>query len=298
MADTTQQAPTPLVYKEWQDAWEFFNERLFKGELPPCLITLHRHPRSRGYFAADRFVNRDGETTDEIAMNPEYFAAQSPKSVLSTLCHEMAHSWQTHCGQEKSRHTYHNTEWADKMTAIGLEPSSTGMPDGKRTGEKVTHYIIKGGPFDVFCDELLATGDFVSWFDRHSAVDGELNHYVHTGGPVEPGAQQCTEPAAVASEGETHAASAQQPDEAPAATATAPAISTPAPAAAPVGKPLGAQVAAKLSTPTARKAANGGVNKSNRAKYVCPDCTAAAWGKPGLHLICGTCSQDMPATTD
>lgn len=287
-----------MVYKEWQDAWEFFNEQLFKGELPPCLITLHRHPRSRGYYAEDRFVNRDGETTDEIAMNPEYFAMQSPKSVLSTLCHEMTHSWQKHCGQDKSRHSYHNTEWADKMTAIGLEPSSTGMPDGKRTGEKVTHYIIKGGPFDVFCDELLATGDFVSWFDRHSAVDGELNHYVHTGGPVAPSSEQSAEPPADTSEGDSHTAPAQQPVAVSSATAATPAKSAPAPVAAPVGKPLGAQVAAKLSTPTARKAANGGVNKSNRAKYVCPDCTVAAWGKPGLLLICGACKQDMPATTD
>lgn len=218
-------------------------------------------------------------------------------SISELLMCQLAHSWQTHCGQEKSRHTYHNTEWADKMTAIGLEPSSTGMPDGKRTGEKVTHYIIKGGPFDVFCDELLATGDFVSWFDRHSAVDGELNHYVHAGGAVEPGTEQSAEQPADATEGEAHTEPSQQPDEAP-AVATAPAKSAPPPPVAPVGKALGAQVAAKLSTPTARKAANGGVNKSNRAKYVCPDCTTAAWGKPGLHLICGTCNQDMPATTD
>lgn len=293
------QAPTPLVYKEWQDAWEFFNERLFKGELPPCLITLHRHPRSRGYYSADRFVNRDGETTDEIAMNPEYFAAQSPKSVLSTLCHEMTHAWQKHRGQDQSRHSYHNAEWADKMSFIGLEPSSTGMPGGKRTGEKVTHYIVKGGPFDVFCDELLATGDFVSWFDRHSAVDGELSHYVHTGGPAEPTSEPSAPPPVETGEGDCPTAPAQQPSaEDPAATSATQTKSPPPPAAAPVGKPLGAQVAAKLTTPAARKAANGGVNKSNRAKYVCPDCTVAAWGKPGLHLICGTCRQDMPATTD
>lgn len=299
MAEKKLQAPTPVVYKEWQDAWEFFNEHLFKGELHPCLITLHRHPRSRGYFSENRFVNRDGETTAEIAMNPEYFAMQNPLSVLSTLAHEMAHQWQAQLGKDKSRTSYHNTEWADRMTALGLEPSSTGMPGGKRTGEKVTHYIIKGGPFEVFCNELLATGSFVSWFDRHSAADGESSHFIYDGTPIEP-------PVSVTAnhpEAEDEADGEEGAKSAPATTAGAAATPVPAnhtapakPATAtPVAKPLGATVGTKLTTPTARKAANGGISKSNRAKYVCGSCSIAAWGKPGLRLVCGDCEQDMPA---
>lgn len=34
-------------------------------------------------------------------------------------------------------------------------------------------------------------------------------------------------------------------------------------------------------------------NKSNRVKYVCPVCGAAAWGKEGLHMICGDCMEAM-----
>ena len=30
-----------------------------------------------------------------------------------------------------------------------------------------------------------------------------------------------------------------------------------------------------------------------RIKYVCPCCGAAAWGKEGLHMICGDCLEDM-----
>ena len=33
-----------------------------------------------------------------------------------------------------------------------------------------------------------------------------------------------------------------------------------------------------------------------RAKFVCPGCKAAAWGKPGLNLICGDCGQPMNIT--
>jgi hypothetical protein len=33
--------------------------------------------------------------------------------------------------------------------AIGLMPSNTGEPGGKRTGQQMTHYVIEGGPFDL-----------------------------------------------------------------------------------------------------------------------------------------------------
>lgn len=34
-------------------------------------------------------------------------------------------------------------------------------------------------------------------------------------------------------------------------------------------------------------------NKSNRIKYVCPECEAAAWGKPDLMINCGVCELEM-----
>ena len=41
------------------------------------------------------------------------------------------------------------------MDEIGLTPTSTGEPGGKRTGRKVTHMIVAGGPFDIACDTFL-----------------------------------------------------------------------------------------------------------------------------------------------
>jgi hypothetical protein len=49
------------------------------------------------------------------------------------------------------------------MDELGLVPSDTGQPDGKRTGQKCSHYIAKGGPFAVACAELLKTGLEVTW---------------------------------------------------------------------------------------------------------------------------------------
>ena len=64
----------------------------------------------------------------------------------STLVHEMVHLWQEDYGNLFSSR-YHNRQWAQKMEEIGLMPSSTGLPDGKKTGNRMTHYIIHGGPF-------------------------------------------------------------------------------------------------------------------------------------------------------
>ena len=33
------------------------------------------------------------------------------------------------------------------MKEIGLQPSTTGEPGGKETGQSVTHYILPGGPY-------------------------------------------------------------------------------------------------------------------------------------------------------
>jgi predicted SprT family Zn-dependent metalloprotease len=157
--------PTQETYNELQQAYDFFNARLFAGQLPPCLLTLQRKNRTYGYFSGHRWENPGGAVADEIAMNPAHFARRSVRDVLSTLAHEMAHLWQHHFGKE-SRSGYHNRQWAEQMEAIGLCPSETGKPGGARTGQHVSHYIIEGGAFDQACAQLLARGFTLSWHDR------------------------------------------------------------------------------------------------------------------------------------
>lgn len=133
-------SPTAQAYAELQAAFDHYNRELFGGELPPCLITMQREKRTYGYFSSERFVHRhDRSKTDEIAINPSYFAVVPLLEVLQTLVHEMVHAWQFHFGKP-GRRGYHNKEWADKMEAIGLMPSSTGKPGGARTGEKMADY--------------------------------------------------------------------------------------------------------------------------------------------------------------
>lgn len=157
--------PSEELYEEIAGAYAFFNEVLFAGQLPGCLFTLQRKSNTFGYYSESRFLRRNGDgKSDELALNPAYFAHRRVEQTLSTLVHEQVHQWQAHFGK-RSRGGYHNAEWANKMESVGLMPSHTGEPGGKRLGQQMTHYIIEGGPFDVACKELIAQGRMLSWID-------------------------------------------------------------------------------------------------------------------------------------
>jgi hypothetical protein len=158
--------PTDQTYGELQAAFDVFNSELFDNSLPCCIITLQRKARTTGYFSSERFVSTDDgkKFTHEIAMNPEYMALPVI-AVLQVLAHEMCHLWQ-HCHGQSGRRGYHNKEWGDKMEAIGLMPSGTGKPGGKKTGERMSDYPIEGGKFLKVAASMLDTHYKVSWADR------------------------------------------------------------------------------------------------------------------------------------
>lgn len=200
--------PTTETYRHLRHAYALLNRRLFADMLPSCLITIQRHKRAYGYFSGRRFKSFDGgKTTDEIALNPEYFIERGDKGVLSTLGHEMVHQWQDHFGKP-SEGGYHNAEWAAKMSELGLVPTDTGLPGGKRTGRRMTHVIEAGGLFDKAADELIRKGFVIAFVDRT------------------------------------------------------------------IRTPSGLADKKRLS----------------KTRYACPRCHLNAWAKPGVQLVCGTCS--------
>ena len=221
--------PTAQAYAELQGAFDHYNRELFGASIPYCLITMQRENRAYGYFSSERFVHRQNKTkVDEIAINPAFFAVVPVLEVLQTVVHEMVHAWQFHHGSP-GRRGYHNREWADKMEAVGLMPSNTGKPGGKRTGEKMADYAIDGGPFMLATENLLASGFGISWLDRFPvAVSGS-----HTVSGITDDDDDDDELLEL--------------------------VET-----APPG------------------------NRSNRVKYRCPTCGAQVWGKPSLHLLCGS----------
>lgn len=167
-APSIQGRPTLEAYNELQLAYDHYNAALFDGQLPQCLITMQRQANCMGYFSRKRFVRSDGQTTDEIALNPEMLASNPITETLQTLVHEMVHLWQYHYGKP-GRRGYHNREWGLKMEAIGLMPSSTGKPGGAKTGERMADYPIIGGPFLEATRKLLTSDFRISWHDRYPA---------------------------------------------------------------------------------------------------------------------------------
>lgn len=154
---------TPAEYRAFQTAYDFFNAELFDGSLPQVLVTLQRHAGARGYFSPKRFMGRAKDTTaHELALNPDTFGDRTDEEILSTLAHEMAHVWQETHGKPPTR-CYHDKQWAAKMKEIGLQPTDTGEPGGKETGQKVTHYIIPGGPYERAFSILKGKGFRLNW---------------------------------------------------------------------------------------------------------------------------------------
>jgi len=146
---------TKHVYTTFDDAYKFFNEKLFDGALPDCLITLQRTARSRGHFSPERFKKREGnDVIHELNMNPDSFVDRTDEEILSTMVHELVHVWQESFGNPP-RKCYHNKEWAVQMEAVGLMPSSTGEYGGKKTGQSMTHYIMDDGKFKLHCGAFL-----------------------------------------------------------------------------------------------------------------------------------------------
>jgi hypothetical protein len=140
--------PTRKQFDAYRLAFDYFNRTLFGGELPHCLLNFSRLAKSAGFFAAHRWTHVNGvESTHEISLNPDVLDLPAIE-IMQTLVHEMCHLWQEEFG-EPSRRTYHNREWAAKMEAIGLMPSDTGKPGGKKTGQNMQDYVIEFGPFQM-----------------------------------------------------------------------------------------------------------------------------------------------------
>jgi len=140
-------SPTSAQFTAYQAMYDYFNAKLFAGKLSPVLLNFSRKSKALGFFAPNRWENSTAKT-HEISLNPSHLAVRDTRATASTLVHEMAHAWQQEHGKP-GRGGYHNAEWGTKMEDIGLMPSDTAAPGGKRVGDRVSHYILDGGAFAV-----------------------------------------------------------------------------------------------------------------------------------------------------
>lgn len=157
--------PTRELYDFFSEAYEHFNVALFDGRLAPCMLTVQRQKGCMGLFYPERWVAGNGVKCHELALNPTYFAACRIVELFQTLVHEQCHMWQQEYGKP-SRAGYHNREWAEKMESMGLMPSASGEPGGKRTGQCMSDYALPGGRFLAAARQFTAQGGQLKWMDR------------------------------------------------------------------------------------------------------------------------------------
>lgn len=290
-----------MLYTSLQDAYRSFNEEFFDSRLPQVLFTLQRKKGMAGYFHSKIFASRqdrggcDPERLDEIALNPESISGRSDTYVLQVLLHEMVHVWQAYFGSP-SRAGYHNQEFADRMESVGLIASTNGTQSGARVGQKMGDYISEGGPFSISAARLIKDGWTFTWEDVRGAREPSQIHVpVKLEGldvtPVKDGhgiirlvvteVGEAPEPPRISPDipaippadlPETIRALLPGPDTKPKHTV-------------PVFY-KGSPVTVKMNVP-------GKVKKVSRHKYMCPECTATAWAKPGTLLLCGTHEIEM-----
>lgn len=271
-------APTDSSYSSLSYAFDYFNQMLFDNTLPSVIITYHRQKRVMGYASFERWVDKEGHYVDELAINPEYFAKYPLIEICQTLVHEMVHIWQTHFGQP-SRRNYHNTQWAKKMESIGLMPSSTGLPNGSKTGEAMMDYIIIDGPFIKACNALKKQGFHIPLVDRFPVFRHErpILAYDEKGQEV---------PLTNDYDIQLLASAPNAPQRADVsiynAAQDSAMIST---------TPRGMDTNDFTHSPTtAIPSSSKPSQKSGRVKYSCRSCQSLVWGKRGLNIACLDCN--------
>jgi len=142
--------PTKKQFGAFEDAYKYFNKVLFSDQLPSVLLNLSRKSKAMGFAAPNSWRSSKSKSAEdahlhELSINPEILHMDLIE-IYSTLVHEMAHIWQFVFGTP-SRSGYHNSEWANKMIAVGLMPSTTGEPGGKIVGQRMSDYPIENGVF-------------------------------------------------------------------------------------------------------------------------------------------------------
>lgn len=169
--------PTSDFYTFFNMIYDYYNQYLFEGDLPNCMFVITRRKDIFGYYIPKRWINNEKIKSDEIALNPLMFGSFPLTEILKTLVHEMCHLWQHNLGTPSQR-TYHNKEWGDKMESIGLMPSNTGKPGGKKTGQQMMEYVIKDGDFHTYSEKLIQRDVFKKlWFDS-MMPPGITNEYI------------------------------------------------------------------------------------------------------------------------
>jgi uncharacterized membrane protein YgcG len=161
----------PLIEQSqaYHGAFDWFNEKLFDGQLPRPMLCLTRNANViGGYFNKDKWHDEKGNGIHEIAINANMMEQGNVVELMHTLIHEMLHLKQEVVGKP-SRHGYHNSEFADWAEAMGLECKD--VKTKQRTGHMIATKILDGGKA-AKAIALLPDEHIFPWMAVSTRADG------------------------------------------------------------------------------------------------------------------------------
>ena len=140
------------------EAYDIFNAELFDNQLPPVWLDLRNKPGSYGYFQPNKWKDAEGNLLDVLSLDSKTAAERPLIELLSTLVHEMAHSYDFTVVNERRRKPTHSVEWRREMLRVGLPPIAIGS-----TWHSATHRIDPDGLFAKVFAKHQATLQALPW---------------------------------------------------------------------------------------------------------------------------------------
>jgi hypothetical protein len=154
--------PTIGHNTQYQGIFNHFNDALFDGKLHSCMLTMSRNNNViGGYFSPDKWINDDGLSIHEIAVNSNIMRDSSFPYLMNVIVHEMIHLEQ-YLNGTSSRNGYHNQKWMTRAKELGLTIEGS--------GQKVGTDIEPGGAAEAACASLPSDLVF-DWVANPLTVD-------------------------------------------------------------------------------------------------------------------------------
>lgn len=130
-------APTIEQFSAYNEAFTYFNRRLFDGRLEPAMLSIARKGRSHGYFTPRKWRNKAGEQVHEIAISPDLIAEgldATMAQVVALMGRQLRWQEAIEAGDERAAATaargYADARQCEIWLELGLLPSGK---DGGRT---------------------------------------------------------------------------------------------------------------------------------------------------------------------
>lgn len=141
--------PNLVLWVRYGDAFDYFNQTLFKGKLPNCILSFGAQGRSLGYFRRSVWVRNTGEDNlHEISLNPNLLS-RGDDLILEMLVRCMVSLWEYTYGEPSSNERYCSTQFTSMMELIGL-------PCEAPCGNNVQHKVDETGRYAAIRPDAMS----------------------------------------------------------------------------------------------------------------------------------------------